>query len=67
MMDGPFTATAGNWPINVTEWRRRHPGSMYLPGGGTPDVVDLDETMRPWNDATPAALIDHPAHYTFDA
>ncbi len=29
-------------------------------------MVDLDETMRQWHDTTPAALLDHTAHYTFD-
>ncbi|MET9848987.1 tyrosinase MelC2 [Streptomyces ossamyceticus] len=48
------------------EWQRRHPGSTYLPAAGTPNVVDLDETMQPWNDTTPAALLDHTPHYTFD-
>ncbi|CAL9628170.1 tyrosinase MelC2 [Streptomyces sp. enrichment culture] len=48
------------------EWQRRHPGSGYLPAAGTPDVVDLDETMRPWHDTTPADLLDHTPHYTFD-
>ena len=48
------------------EWQHRHPGSTYLPKAGTPNVVDLDETMKPWNDTTPAALIDHTPHYTFD-
>jgi tyrosinase len=32
----------------------------------TPEVVDLDETMRPWNDVRPADLLDHTRHYTFD-
>ncbi len=34
---------------------------------GTPNVIDLNETMRPWNDMRPADLLDHTAHYTFDA
>ncbi|MGC3003510.1 tyrosinase MelC2 [Streptomyces sp. G35A] len=49
------------------EWRRRHPDSGYLPAAGTPDVVDLNETMRPWHDTTPADLLDHTPHYTYDA
>jgi tyrosinase len=28
--------------------------------------VDLDETMKPWNDVKPADLLDHTAFYTFD-
>ncbi|GGX59781.1 tyrosinase MelC2 [Streptomyces fructofermentans] len=48
------------------DWRRRHPGSGYLPVAGTRDVVDLDERMKPWNDSTPAELLDHTRHYTFD-
>ncbi|MFE1749280.1 tyrosinase family protein [Streptomyces anandii] len=48
------------------QWQRRHPGSGYVPAGGTPDVVDLRETMKPWNDVTPADMLDHTAHYTFD-
>ncbi|WAU81691.1 tyrosinase family protein [Streptomyces sp. Qhu-G9] len=48
------------------EWQRRHPDSGYLPAAGTPDVIDRDESMKPWNDTTPADLLDHTAHYTFD-
>ncbi len=48
------------------DWQARHPDSPYLPGGGTRDVVDLDETMRPWNDVTPADLLDHTRYYTYD-
>ncbi|MEU9787439.1 tyrosinase family protein [Streptomyces phaeochromogenes] len=48
------------------EWQRRHPDSGYLPLTGTPDVVDRGETMKPWNDSTPADLLDHTRHYTFD-
>ncbi|MGK5631858.1 tyrosinase MelC2 [Streptomyces sp. URMC 123] len=48
------------------EWQRRHPGSGYLPTGGTPNVVDLREPMRPWNDVTPADMLDHTPHYTYD-
>ncbi len=49
------------------EWQRRHPGSGYLPAAGTPNVIDLRETMRPWHDTSPADLLDHTAHYTLDA
>ncbi|MFD5325433.1 tyrosinase family protein [Streptomyces sp. NPDC127092] len=48
------------------EWQARHPKSPYLPAAGTPNVVDLHDTMRPWNDVTPADMLDHTAHYTFD-
>ncbi|OII59790.1 tyrosinase [Streptomyces sp. CC53] len=48
------------------DWQARHPDSPYLPGGGTADVVDLDETMRPWNDVTPADMLDHTPFYTYD-
>ncbi|MER6565991.1 tyrosinase family protein [Streptomyces sp. NPDC001093] len=49
------------------EWQRRHPDAGYIPAGGTPDVVDLDETMKPWNDVRPADLLDHTRYYTFDS
>ncbi|MFJ8648750.1 tyrosinase family protein [Streptomyces sp. NPDC093546] len=48
------------------DWQARHPGSTYLPAAGTPNVVDLRDTMRPWNDVTPADMLDHTRHYTFD-
>ncbi|WP_328929239.1 tyrosinase family protein [Streptomyces sp. NBC_00190] len=48
------------------EWQARHPHSGYLPAAGTPNVVDLGDTMRPWNDVTPADLLDHRKFYTFD-
>ncbi|WP_030192477.1 tyrosinase family protein [Streptomyces sp. NRRL S-87] len=48
------------------DWQKRHPNSPYLPAAGTPDVVDLHDTMRPWNDVTPADMLDHTRHYTFD-
>ncbi|QGV77392.1 tyrosinase MelC2 [Streptomyces ficellus] len=48
------------------DWQARHPGSPYLPAGGTPNVVDLNDTMRPWNDVTPADMLDHTRHYTYD-
>lgn len=48
------------------DWQARHPRSTYLPAAGTPDVVDLGDTMRPWNDVTPADMLDHTRHYTFD-
>ncbi|MER8184610.1 tyrosinase family protein [Kitasatospora sp. NPDC094015] len=48
------------------EWQRRHPTQGYLPTGGTPDVVDLNDSMKPWNDTTPADMLDHTKHYTYD-
>ncbi|MFC9078261.1 tyrosinase family protein [Streptomyces sp. NPDC057062] len=48
------------------KWQRRHPASGYLPLSGTRDVIDLHETMKPWNDVRPADLLDHTAYYTFD-
>ncbi|GAA3399146.1 tyrosinase MelC2 [Streptomyces roseoviridis] len=48
------------------DWQARHPRSAYLPAAGTPNVVDLNDTMRPWNDVTPADMLDHTRHYTFD-
>ncbi|MEV5970474.1 tyrosinase family protein [Streptomyces sp. NPDC051921] len=48
------------------DWQARHPRSTYLPAAGTPNVVDLNDTMRPWNDVTPADMLDHTRHYTFD-
>ncbi|MDH6123197.1 tyrosinase family protein [Kitasatospora sp. GP82] len=48
------------------EWQSRHPGQGYLPTGNTPDVVDLNDTMKPWNNVTPADLLDHTKFYTYD-
>ncbi|MER8232870.1 tyrosinase family protein [Streptomyces sp. NPDC101490] len=48
------------------DWQARHPRSPYLPAAGTADVVDLGDTMRPWNNVTPADMLDHTPHYTFD-
>ncbi|MFJ8588320.1 tyrosinase family protein [Streptomyces sp. NPDC093595] len=48
------------------DWQARHPRSGYLPAAGTPNVVDLRDTMRPWNDVTPADMLDHTPHYTYD-
>lgn len=47
------------------DWQRLHPTSPYLPATGTPDVVDLRDTMKPWNDITPADLLDHTSRYTY--
>ncbi|GAA4890632.1 tyrosinase family protein [Streptomyces coeruleoprunus] len=48
------------------DWQARHPRSTYLPTGNTPNVVDLNDTMRPWNDVTPADMLDHTRFYTYD-
>ncbi|MEV7440726.1 tyrosinase family protein [Streptomyces sp. NPDC056257] len=48
------------------DWQARHPQSTYLPAAGTANVVDLNDTMRPWNDVTPADMLDHRKFYTFD-
>ncbi|THA40567.1 tyrosinase family protein [Streptomyces sp. A1547] len=48
------------------EWQRRNPKSAYLPGAATPNVVDLHRPMRPWDNVTPADLLDHRKFYTFD-
>ncbi|MFI6470949.1 tyrosinase family protein [Streptomyces sp. NPDC050516] len=48
------------------QWQAMHPGSPYLPTAGTRDVVDLHDTMRPWNNVTPADLLDHTRYYTYD-
>ncbi|MFG2639707.1 tyrosinase family protein [Streptomyces sp. NPDC048370] len=48
------------------DWQARHPRSTYLPAAGTANVVDLNDTMRPWNNVTPADMLDHTRHYTFD-
>ncbi|MFI6052012.1 tyrosinase family protein [Streptomyces violascens] len=49
-----------------SQWQAMHPGSPYLPTAGTRDVVDLHDTMRPWNNVTPADLLDHTRYYTYD-
>ncbi|GHH45775.1 tyrosinase MelC2 [Streptomyces candidus] len=48
------------------QWQARHPRSTYLPAATTPNVVDLNDVMRPWNDVTPADMLDHTRHYTYD-
>ncbi|MFJ6940690.1 tyrosinase family protein [Streptomyces sp. NPDC101132] len=48
------------------DWQRLHPGSTYRPAAGTANVVDLKDTMRPWNNVTPSDMLDHTRHYTFD-
>ncbi|MFE7182581.1 tyrosinase MelC2 [Streptomyces erythrochromogenes] len=48
------------------DWQAKHPQSTYLPAAGTTNVVDLGDTMRPWNNVTPADMLDHRKFYTFD-
>ncbi|WP_405486060.1 tyrosinase family protein [Streptomyces sp. NBC_00096] len=48
------------------DWQALHPQSPYLPAAGTANVVDLRDTMRPWNNVTPADMLDHRKFYTFD-
>ncbi len=49
-----------------SEWQRRNPTRTYLPTAGTPDVIDLNDRMKPWNTVTPADLLDHSGKYTYD-
>ncbi|MEU1671460.1 tyrosinase family protein [Streptomyces roseifaciens] len=48
-----------------SDWQRMHPQSAYLPAAGTANVVDLNDTMRPWNNVTPAQMLDHSSYYTY--
>ncbi|GAA2151946.1 tyrosinase family protein [Kitasatospora kazusensis] len=48
------------------EWQSRHPGQGYLPADSTDNVVALGDAMKPWNDTTPADMLDHTGHYTYD-
>ncbi|MFD7080596.1 tyrosinase family protein [Streptomyces sp. NPDC059918] len=48
------------------EWQAKHPKSGYLPAVRTPNVVDLRSVLSPWNNVTPADLLDHHRFYTFD-
>jgi len=47
------------------DWCAAHPPGTYLPPGSTANVIDVDETMPPWNDTTPADLLDHTRFYTY--
>jgi tyrosinase len=47
------------------DWCAAHPSETYLPSGGTANVVDVNETLPPWNDMTPADLRDHTRFYTY--
>ncbi|GAA2258980.1 MULTISPECIES: tyrosinase MelC2 [Kitasatospora] len=48
------------------EWQTRHRDQSYLPTGNTANVVDLNETMKPWNNVSPADMLDHTKFYTYD-
>jgi hypothetical protein len=40
-------------------WQRAHPGpENYLPSSGGPTGHNLNDPMQPWNEATPASLLD---------
>ncbi|GAA1819340.1 tyrosinase family protein [Planosporangium flavigriseum] len=50
------------------DWQAAHPDQGYLPAstaGGTPQVVSLDDRMRPWGDVTPRDLLDHRTFYEY--
>ncbi|MEV7176112.1 tyrosinase family protein [Kitasatospora sp. NPDC093679] len=49
------------------EWQRRHPQQGYLPTAATANVVSLNTAMKPWNDTTPADMLDHTRYYTYDS
>ncbi|WP_431677919.1 tyrosinase MelC2 [Kitasatospora sp. KL5] len=49
------------------EWQRRHPQQGYLPTTATTNVVALNTAMKPWNDTTPADMLDHTRFYTYDS
>ncbi|MEV8508535.1 tyrosinase family protein [Actinoplanes sp. NPDC051475] len=48
-----------------SDWQAAHPSSSYLPTGGTANVIDLNDTMAPWNTVRPADMLDHKAWYTY--
>ncbi|MFD0007887.1 tyrosinase family protein [Streptomyces sp. NPDC127178] len=48
------------------DWQARHPSSPYLPDTQTEDVIDVDSTMRPWDDVTPRDMLDHTQFYTYE-
>ncbi|MEV4684081.1 tyrosinase MelC2 [Streptomyces kurssanovii] len=49
------------------DWQKLHPASAYLPTAATGNVVALHDTMRPWNNVTPADMLDHTPHYAYDS
>jgi tyrosinase len=49
-----------------SDWCAGQPtAARYLPAGNTPDIVDVGEVLPPWNDSTPASLLDHTRLYTY--
>jgi tyrosinase len=49
-----------------SDWCAKQQSSgRYLPTAGTPGVIDLTELLPPWNDTTPADLIDHTRYYSY--
>ncbi|GAB1641891.1 tyrosinase MelC2 [Krasilnikovia sp. MM14-A1259] len=48
-----------------SDWQKAHPSSGYLPTGGTTNVVDLNDTMAPWNTVRPSDMLDHTPWYTY--
>jgi tyrosinase len=48
------------------DWCALHPMTpRYLPAASTAAVVDVGELLPPWNDMTPADLLDHRRYYTY--
>ncbi|MEU3724201.1 tyrosinase family protein [Streptomyces sp. NPDC031705] len=48
------------------DWQARNPKAGYQPAGRTPNVIDLHAPLPPWNNVTPADMLDHRRFYTFD-
>jgi tyrosinase len=44
---------------------RQQAAGRYLPTGNTAGVIDVNELLPPWNDTTPANLVDHTPYYTY--
>jgi tyrosinase len=49
-----------------SDWQKTNPHVSYVPTQGTPNVVDLDEPMNPWKNVTPAQMLNHQEHYTYE-
>jgi tyrosinase len=49
-----------------SDWCIPQTGDRYLPTGNTTNVIDSTEPLPPWNDMTPADLIDHTLHYSYE-
>lgn len=48
------------------DWQARNPQAGYLPASRTQNVIDLRGVLPPWNNVTPADMLDHRRFYTFD-